>query len=148
MQNNVISTPIDELVNIVKENQNCSITMLRTKLRLPSDLIEKWLVILEEYKVIEVKYKGFEGYVKIHEEKIDEKIKDNLDIGFIKENFLDKAKDRGLTMDKIRKIWPSFIKEYELEIKKAFVEKSKKQHYEPARIEKAWEKYRHELEVL
>ncbi len=39
MQSNILLTPIDDLVEIVKENNKCSITFLKNKLNLPTSYI-------------------------------------------------------------------------------------------------------------
>ena len=42
MLNKVLETPVDTLVELVKKNDNCTITFLKEKLNLPLDIIEKW----------------------------------------------------------------------------------------------------------
>lgn len=147
MQNRILLTPVDTLVEIIKENKKCSITFLKTKLNLPLEIIEKWLVILEEYKVITIHYSGFEGYVSIIEES--KKIQtNNIDISNLKENFIQRSKLKEVSFEKMKNLWPIFILEYESEIKREFYEKAKARGYENVKIDLAWVKYKKDLEEL
>lgn len=148
MQNKILITPVDTLVEIVAENKKCSITFLKNKLNLPVEIIEKWLVILEEYKIVNIHYRGLEGYVSIIEEKKEKNNPREVDISNIKERFIERSKLKEMDYNKMKKLWPIFISEYESEIKKEFSDKAKKIGYENEKIEKAWVKYKLDLEEL
>lgn len=148
MLSKVLSTPVDDLVNLVKEHNNCSISYLRGVLNVPSEILERWLVVLEEYNVLRVKYKGFEGYVTLTQNTKEEKNKDRINVEKLKEVFIDKAKSKNINYEKMKTIWPMFVKKYELEIKDLFEDRAKDIGYETVKIEKAWAKYRLELNEL
>lgn len=148
MLNKVLTTPVDNLVELVKNNENCSISFLVSNLKVPTEIIEKWLVILEEYKVLTVNYRGFEGYVNVFKNKEEKLISDKIDIDNLKSTFLKKCYNSGFSSDKIENLWKLFIKENEIEIKKLFDKNAKLHNYKKYQIEKAWVNYKKDLEKL
>ena len=148
MQNKVLETPVDKLIEIVKKNNNCSIELLRSQLNAPQEILERWLVILEEYGVINVHYRGISGYVTISNETKKESEDKKIDVGKIKDIFIEKAKIKKVSYDKMQKLWPIFVLEYEKEIRDLFEDKAKDLGYDSQRIEKAWLKYKEEITQL
>lgn len=150
MPSKILKTPVDDLVELVRNNNHCSIDFIINKMKLPAEVIEKWLVILEEYKVITVKYKGFEGFVSISQKEMESKKKSssNVDVDNLRDIFIQKSKDKNMSYDKMKSLWPVFIAEYEQDIKQLFEDKAKASGFEPDKIEMAWLRYKKELETL
>lgn len=146
MSDNILITPIDDLVSIVKSNRNSTITTLKFKLKVPMEILERWLVVLEEYGVIKVEYKGFEGFVNYVEKTKQSKGK--FDIYNLRNEFIESSKQKKISFGQMQKLWPKFISEYEAEIKKEFVEKAKSLGYDDFKIKKAWVKFRGDLDNL
>lgn len=142
MSSTVLTTPVDTLVKIVKENQPCTISFIKGQLRLPIQLIEKWLVILDEYKVISIKYKGLEGFVSLNQEKK----KEDISVESIKETFIEKCASKKITFSQMTKIWPRFVQEFEGNLKESFWEENKKKGYSDKKINLAWLKFKKDLE--
>ena len=147
MQKRILLTPVDTLVEIIIENKKCSITFLKNKLNLPLEIIEKWLVILEEYKVIDIHYSGLEGYVTIIEDKKKNQVSE-VNISNLKNNFIQRSKIKDVSYEKMKSLWPVFINEYESDIKRDFYEKAKLKGYDTAKIDIAWVKYKEDLKQL
>ncbi len=148
MLNKILTTPVDQLVELIKENENCTINFLKNSLKVPYEIIEKWIVILEEYKVIEVHYQGFEGFVRYIQKKdidIDSKKDNKIDIYNIKETFLKKSHLKNIGTDEMKKLWPKFVLSYEIEIKKIFFDEAKNRKFNEKQTDMAWKKYREEL---
>lgn len=144
MLNKVLLTPVDELVDYVKEHKNCSVSDIKEHLKVNTETIEKWLVVLEENKVLKIKYKGFEGYVEYAEKESAEE-QQLLDVERMKDLFVRKCRDKDMSYEKIKKIWPLFVDEHEEELRKNFEKKGKKMGYDKSKIEKAWLKYKSDL---
>lgn len=142
MQTRVLTTPVDSLVDIVKQHKHIRIEELTKHLKLPSSIIEKWLVVLEEYQVLKVNYSGFEGYVEYSEKQKSNEI----DVEDIKTEFIEKCKNKGLTFDQIKPIWHQFLDKAKPQIKEEFFKKSKSQGYKYSKIQIAWKKFEKELE--
>ena len=148
MLNKVLSTPIDNLVEIVKRTGTCKLSYLNNELNVSPSILDKWLVILEEYDVLTVKYSGLDGYVRYIEKIEIEEVKSKseiIDANHLKIDFTKKARMKNLSTDKIKKIWPQFIKKYEEEIKENFLSIAQKRGHEPEKVNKAWKKYKEEL---
>jgi hypothetical protein len=148
MLGKVLTTPVDDLVELIKQNNNCSITFLKNKLNIPQEIVERWIVVLDEYDVLKVHYKGFEGYLSISETTKKEAQKEKVNVENLKEIFIEKAKKKNLDYDRMKSLWPLFLKEYEKEIKDLFEDKAKDMGYESNKVTKAWEKYQIEMSEL
>jgi len=152
MQSKTLSTPIDELVEIIKNEPNCKLSELKKILNLPLEIIEIWLVVLEEFGVLNVHYKGFEGFIKINENSQDKNLKqseeEQLNIDNLKNSFVLSSKEKNLSYEKMSILWPKFILEFEDEIKLLFDKKSKEKGYLKSQIDSAWIRYKKELEVF
>ena len=117
MLNKVLRTPVDDLVDILKSIKKCKISYLSSKLNLPLENIEKWLVILEEYGILNLKYEGFEGYVEYKEKNLTNIKKDSLDIDKLKSDFIRRSHLKQLDSKKIKDLWKLFVKKYQKESK-------------------------------
>lgn len=148
MENKVLLTPVDDLVDIVKENPNCQIGFLAQKLNLPQDLIEKWLVVLEEFKILTIKYKGFNGFVNVSDSLKKHDSSKEINIDKLKETFVSKSKEKGLSIEKMQEVWPTFLAKFEKEIHRLFVQKATNAGYPKNKIELAWTRFRTELNTL
>ena len=150
MQGKILETDVDRLVEFVKNRQNVSVSTICQHFKLPVEIVERWLVVLEEFGVLQVNYSGFEGYVKISQKEINRE-KDEagvIDVDSLKDLFIEKSKAKNFTYDKMREVWPIFISEYEKDIKALFEDKAKASGFEMDKVDKAWDKYKKELLVL
>jgi hypothetical protein len=145
MSQSILKTPVDDLVEIVKKNKEVTIEFLKNQLKIPTNIIENWLVILEEKKILKVTYSGLEGKVKYIDNSIN---KNKVDITNIKKIFLEKVRNKGYSLDKIQIIWKEFLKTYEEEIKKEFFENAKNRGYSDQKIKKAWELFFKDIQKL
>ncbi len=147
MLGKTLLTPVDDIVDYVKEKQNCTISYLKDKLNVPSNVLERWLVILDESEVVTMHYRGFEGFVSLTEKQKDEDNKGS-DIEKIEQVFIEKCRKKNLSFDKMQELWPKFLEEYINEIKKEFFEKAKKRGFNEKKTEKAWGKFKESLKSL
>lgn len=148
MENKILLTPIDSLVDIIKEYPNSSIETLSSKINLSKELVEKWLVVLEEFKILNIKYKGFEGFVNISQSLLEHENSKEIDINKLKETFVAKSRDRNLSASKMKELWPLFLKKYNEEIEKLFWKKARSAGYADEKIPYAWKKFKEELNKL
>lgn len=150
MQSKILITPIDNMVEFISENKNCSINTICSKFNLSLDIIEKWLVILEEYKILEVKYAGFEGFANINPKYLEkknlkkEKEDSFLDLKSLKLDFIKKVRDKDLQYQ-AEDLWPKFISNYEPEIKENFYKSAKERGFPEKTMDSAWNKFKLEL---
>ena len=147
----LLYTPVDQLVEIVRQQQPCSINYLQNQLNTSAEIVERWLTVLEEYEVIHVRYKGFEGYVSLtkkEKEKQTKKKENEVDVEKLKDQFIQRCKEQNLSYEQIKELWPEFIKEYENEIQELFTKKARTMGYDPKRIDTAWKRFKKELMVI
>ncbi len=142
MLNKVLETPVDKIIEELKTNKILSITQIQKKLKLPLTIIERWLVILEEYKVIKTTYKGFEGFVEFVEKKEKSNEPGIEDIKLV---FIDKCKEKKLDFNKMKEIWPIFLEANISEIKKEFEKDAISKKYDVSKIKLAWLKFEKDL---
>jgi len=147
MLNKILSTPIDDLVKIVKKTGKCKLSYLNNELNISPSILDKWLVILEEYSILNVNYSGLDGEVH-YIEKLE--VKKNEDEGFIdvnrlKMDFTKKSKLKRISDEKTKSLWKTFIQNYEAEIRENFLVIADKKGHESEKVKKAWKKYREEL---
>ncbi|MEC8339254.1 MAG: hypothetical protein VXZ40_01405 [Nanoarchaeota archaeon] len=142
MLNKVLTTPVDTLIGELREKKIMSFKEIETKLKLPLSIIQRWVVILEEYKIVKTSYKGLEGFVEIIEKENKNK---GPEIEEIKLLFIEKCKEKGMTFDQMRSIWPSFLEEHYQAIKKEFETKASKKGFDKNKIAIAWNKFDKDL---
>ena len=147
MLNKILSTPIDDLVRIVKKTGRCKLSYLNKELNISSSVLDKWLVILEEYNILEVNYSGLDGEVHYIEKLEEQKEEENnfINVNALKIDFTKKSKLKSISEEKTKSLWKMFINQYETEIRNNFLKISEKKGHEKSKTEKAWKKYREEL---
>jgi DNA-binding transcriptional ArsR family regulator len=143
MQNNVLTTSVDVLMDFIKKHQTTTVSQLVSYLKLPQSLIDRWLVILEEYGVVKVNYKGFEGIVELVKDK--EEVDSSLNLEELKGEFIQECKSQGYDYKDIALFWKKFVEINLDEFKKEFYESAKKKKYPESKIALAWKKYQQDL---
>jgi DNA-binding transcriptional regulator YhcF (GntR family) len=143
----VLLTPVDTLIELLKQEKTLSFSKLQERLKVPLEILEKWVIILEEYKIVKTFYKGFEGYAQYIEET-KEQNKEEIEIDNLKEFFMEKCKKKHLDSEDMKKLWPKFIIKYELDIKQLFDVKAKQLGFNEQKIDVAWQKYKRDLETF
>ena len=149
MRSNVLSTPIDKLVDYFKTHKTCTFTDVVNYMRYPIEILEKWFTILEDYSIIKVQFRGFEGYITyIEKEDTSQANKNKVDIDNLKKIFIIKAQEKNYSYEKMKQLWPIFIKEYERDIRLLFEDKAKERGYEIEKIQRAWLLFKKELVIF
>jgi len=149
---NKLRTPLDEIGFFLKDNKNKKFEMedLVKKFHVPPEVLERWLIILEQNKIIKIEYSGLkvliqyvfsdkEGPVKEEEESIDKKIQE------IKEIFIFKSKQKGFPEQEIEEMWKNYLKNYLPQLKKIFYRKAKLKGLSDEDIISTWKVYYYEL---
>lgn len=145
MLNKTLVTPVDDLVKIIIKKDPCSTTELSSQLRIPLELIERWLVVLEEFGIIKVHYKGLDGWVSLNKNSKFAKSKEDVDLEQLKDTFIGKCKEKNLSYDEITRLWPVFLKQNDQEIKSIFYTKAKDMGFDVDKTDRAWQRFETEL---
>lgn len=145
MLNKVLITPIDNLVDLVRKNKNCTKIFLINQLKISEEIIDKWLIILEEFKIIKIKYSGFDAFIDYVEKDIQNVEIDKLNILTLREDFVNLAKQKKFNYEKINLLWPKFVDRYEEQIKDLFFLNAKQKKFDQTKTIRAWNKYKEDL---
>lgn len=143
----VLLTPIDSLVELLKQKKVLSFSQIQQQIKVPFEILEKWMIVLEEYKIVKTHYQGFEGYAEYTEVQKASEVKE-INIDNIKEFFIESCKRKKLDDGEMGKIWPDFILHYEFDIKQLFSNKAKSLGFDEKKMDIAWQKYKKDLETL
>ena len=143
MLTKILTTPVDLMVEFIKKGKSVTIEAISSELKLPIHVIEKWVIVLEEYKVIKTTYRGFDEYLELVDS--EKKKKQGLDVYKIKSVFVENCKSRNLDVTQIKEIWPKFLESQIDEIKKKFFEVAQEKKLKTRVLDKAWMKYESDL---
>ena len=151
MVSKILETPIDDFVKLIKVLDGFEVEEIKMRAKrefgVYEDTIEKWLIILEEAKIISVKYRGLKSYIEYRENKKEKKEK-ILDMEKMKSQFKIKAREKNIQEGRVEGLWAKFLEQSIENIKQEFIKKSLKQERTQEEIIKAWEKYKGELVKL
>lgn len=144
MESQVLITPVDEMVTYIKSHPKSSIEQIAKFFKLRDDLVEKWVTVLEEQKIVRVEFQGLSSIVTFNKgvKKADSSI-DN-----IKDMFVKACYRKKLPNEKMKVLWKAFVEKFEAEIKAEFEKESKRKKFEPAKIPIAWKRFRKTLDEL
>ena len=144
MFKNQILTPIDDFVSLIKKNPDIEIYKASQMLNVDIKYIERWVIILEERKVLKVTNKGFKSFLKLNNEALEVFNFDSL-----KQEFIQKAKRKDIPYKDIQNIWKSFLSKNDNSLMLKFVEKAKKEtRHNDREIIRAWNNFKKDFEVL
>lgn len=144
MNERVLTTPVDTIVDIIKKNKTIKQSELQKKVKVSSTTIERWLVILEEFGVIKITYHNLEAYIHFVEQENEKTI----NIEELKTEFIAKCREKNLSIDEIKELWFKFLTANREEIKEEFIKQAKKQGQPHNKLESAWKKFEKTLEVI
>jgi hypothetical protein len=140
-----ITTPIDELMKIIEKTKKISVDILVKQIKEKRELVERWIMVLEEKGVIKIENKGLSSFVSINQENL----KDDFDFFSLKNNFLQKAKVKEIPYTKLNELWQKFLKVHEkqlfLEFKRTKLKKGKILNTE---LDKMWKEFIIEFRIL
>ena len=146
MTSRTLRTPIDDMLDLLKEEKQEKISskQLSERLKVPLEVLDRWAIILEERGVIKVKHSRFSSEI-LYQRKTHRK---SLDLTEIKQSFINKCYGRELDFNTIRQLWASYVKNNKQRFRKEFVEEGKAKGYVLKKIDRAWLKFEKDLEEL
>lgn len=145
MKSQVLITPIDEIMTYLKSHPNSTTTQISTLFKIDENVIDKWISILEEEKVVKVEFHGLEPEITYINPKKNTK---KISIDNIKDSFIQACYKRKISNDKMKELWRIFFTKYEKEIKEQFEKESIEKKLDKKMIPVAWERFRKTMEEL
>ena len=143
MSNQIISL-IDSFISEIKKNPGIEIQEVSDKLQVDLEYIERWILILEEKEVLDIKNVGFKSYLYLKEHNSN-----TFDFSFFKEEFIQKAKNKNIPYENLEEVWKRFLNVNESFLIGKFMEKGKREtSHTNTDLTYAWSNFRKEYEVL
>ena len=145
MKNQILLTPVDEIVTYIKQNPHKTIADISKIFKIKEDIIDKWVTVLEEYNICKVEFHGLEGRIEYCEETGKKK---NIKVEQIKDLFIRACYSRKISTEKMKELWNLFFVEYEEEIKKEFEKECIEKKLDKRKIPLAWERFKQTNKTL
>ncbi len=133
----VLKTDVDRFIDFVRKNKRVSVSEAAKSLNIDQKVIQKWVDFLVEERVLGVEYNFTTPYVFLNEEK---NVNDSAQIKD-KELFYEKARERGLDENEIKRLWRKYLDLNKLTIKAAFIKKTKEKGINDEKAKLLWIKY-------
>ncbi|MFH1212402.1 MAG: hypothetical protein V1659_05770 [Candidatus Woesearchaeota archaeon] len=152
MVDNIITTGVDELIEILKSRDKMPISDAARLLKTPLSVVQSWVDFLVEEKILGVEYKFTKPYIYLNrpdEEKTKETGEKNREkqksqnIQSFKDNFKEKAREKNIPESKVHYLWQNHImREVELKKQFFFIEAKKRDFFD---AEELWTRYKQHL---
>lgn len=142
MAEETITTDVDKLINVLKEEGKLELSQLAKRIKVSEDIVQQWVDFLVEEKIVAVDYNFTKPIVSIVEDKKEIK-EDAKDIKKYKDSFKEKSsKDKG----NAEYLWRQHIIDNVETMRIFFFEEARKRHLENAK--ELWEEYKAKVSTL
>ena len=138
-----VQTDVDLLVSLVKEKGKVSIEAAAKALKVPIDTVQTWVDFLIEEEVLGIEYKFVTPYLFFNKEP--GRKEGDVQPVEEKEEFIDKAKRRGLPVARVNSLWQKYMQSNIEEIRENFFIRAKEKGATQQQLETLWVKYQEYL---
>lgn len=145
MKSQVLTTPIDEIATYLKNHPNSTTSQIAMLFKVDESVVDKWVSILEEEKVVKVEFHGFEpeiSFVEVNKEK------KGVSINNLKDAFVKACYKKKISNEKMKELWRVFFIQFEDEIKSQFEKESIDKKMNKKMLPIAWKRFRRTMEEL
>jgi len=145
MGEEVITTGVDELLDLLKHNSKMPLIEASKKLKTSSDVVQAWVDFLVEENIIGIEYKFTTPYIYLNKplemSEVDSSAlsDDKIDVSFFKKQFTDKALKNNISQSEIDLLWKNHLIQ-ELELKKEYFF-FEAQNRRLSNIDELWKEY-------
>ncbi len=137
----MLRTDVDEFLDVVKRKGKVSLNDAAKELKIPLQTVQSWADFLVEEKILGMEYKFTTPYVFMNVEPDDKlEFKDYIHFD-TREQFYDKAQNKGLNAGQIKLLWLKYLNYNKSAMKSLFYEKARSRGLDKEHIEKLWMKY-------
>ena len=144
LNDNILRTVADELLELVKKNKKISVEDAAKKLKITFDVMQSLVDFLVEEKVFGIEYKFTTPYIYIYKDEVKEStgMGRNLPKELLtKEQFYKIAKEKNVINDKIEGMWRDYLHQNLAQIREEFSRKAKDRQIPEGMIKELWSKY-------
>lgn len=151
MVDEAITTDVDALINLLKENKRLKLEDAAKKLDVPISVLQSWVDFLVEEKIIGMEYKFTTAFIYLNEpekkekkkSELIEKKKEEVSMETFKMDFSKRAADKKISQNLTGDLWKNHLMQ-RLDTKKEFFfrEAKKKGFFNP---ESLWGTYKQKI---
>jgi hypothetical protein len=142
----MLRTDVDEFLDLVKRKQKISLVDAAKELHMNMQTIQAWADFLVEEKILGIEYKFTTPYVYMNiEQNEKQELKNYIEFD-TKEEFYEKAMNRGLNAGQVKLLWLKYINLNRSAMQRVFYEKAKGRGITVAKIDELWKRYMEYLE--
>ncbi len=138
-ENKALRTSADDLMDVVKRHKKMSVDDLAKVLRTSVQSVQSIVDFLVEEKVLDIEYRFTTPYVYLNEGKPTEH--QGLSGAFSKEEFFSRAREKGVTEDKIMLLWKKYLAQNLPQIRQDFMTRAYAHGATAEKAEELWQKY-------
>ncbi len=148
---NRITTPVDNMVEILKERGKMSVKELSKMLGVDQLVVERWLAILELNGIVRFDYRGLNEFIEYTEKKnkkaggSEPAEETEIDLEEMKRRFMARIQKEGLSLEEARLLWRKYIESISETLKSSFYKKAREKGISDQEIESYWLNYRQEV---
>jgi hypothetical protein len=142
----VLKTSADDLFELVKKKKKLSVEEAAKVLKLPQKTVQALVDFLVEEKIFGLEYKFTTPYVYMSQEFKQKPYKTLEKVSAVeklaaKEDFYKKAKQKGISHERIRSLWRKYLNQHLDFIKNEFYQKAKLRNISEKMTRILWRKY-------
>ena len=113
MVENVVTTGVDALLNLLHKEERIALFDAAKKLHVPGNTVQSWVDFLVEEHIVGIEYKFTKPYIYLNraekkDKKQEKKEKDAL--ADLKKDYFARAKSKKIPEDKIPQLWQSHLR--------------------------------------
>ncbi len=146
MNDDVVRTGVDDLLELLKVNTKTALTEVAATLKVPIPVVQAWVDFLVEENIVGIEYRFTTPYIYLNRpvetksQTITPEKELPTNIQFFKKQFAQKAKEKNIPESQIEMLWKNHVTQ-ELELKKKyfFFEAQRRKIPKP---EELWEEYK------
>jgi DNA-binding transcriptional regulator YhcF (GntR family) len=143
----LITTSVDDLLELLKTVSKISLAEAAQKLKVNQNTVQAWIDFLVEEEIVGIEYKFTKPLIylnktpKFNEVRVIEE--ENFTISKYKEDFLNRAKQRGIPVNKVEFFWQNHISQIINSKKDFFYREARKRRITD--IDNIWNEYMTEI---
>ena len=125
MNEEVVRTGVDELLELLKTTAKIPLAEAATKLNANIDIIQSWVDFLVEEGIVGIEYKFTTPFIYLnkpvedHDSKKPDVKDEDITIEYFRDEFYQKARKSNIPEDRIKALWKNHLAQA-LELKKKF----------------------------
>lgn len=136
-----VETDVDMLVSLVEQKGTISIEQAAKQLKVPMQILQRWIDFLVEEDVLGIEYKFVTPYLyfnkplkKYGEEEVESKVEE-------KKDFFAKRQSENMPDDKIHNLWQGYLNQNLALFRKEFIKKAELKGITGTKSQELWQKY-------